>query len=424
MKQRRYIKIIRNRIILLTAFLILVCISFSASYSNFIYKSSNHRAVEMFVNKLDYELKINGNYNNKISIKPGNEIVTLNIYSLNEVETKFKLSHNKNSDINIYYIDKAPMGSIKPNETKSYKILVSNKGDKLVDVNFEIASGYSNNGLEDIKLTENYTDINETLNVGTFVNYSQVNSNDKYDLEKEISGYTKNQTIYKKSVKWKLLNINSDGSINIISEAPITVDSKNNLLYLSGSQGYNNGVYILNDICNSLYGSYNAISRNLNINDIEKNMSNEWNYNQYTNPQTSNGYIRYDTNTITPQQYINNLPKSESGELILENGYTTKDYLEIIVDYWTHEMDETNFKDGYYSLFMKQKYNSWLSSRYVNAFDSYALFGLSNIYSNVVSGNVLFSSIGDSFNNGNAIRPVVTITSPVYIEKGTIQIKN
>ena len=79
MKERRYIKVIRNRIILLTAFLILVCISFSTSYSNFIYKSSNHRAVEMYVNKLDYELKINDSYTDNISIKPGNTIINVNI---------------------------------------------------------------------------------------------------------------------------------------------------------------------------------------------------------------------------------------------------------------------------------------------------------------------------------------------------------
>ena len=86
-------------------------------------------------------------------------------------------------------------------------------------------------------------------------------------------------------------------------------------------------------------------------------------------------------------------------------------------------MEENNFKNGYYELFMNQKYNTWLSSRYVNAFDSYALFGLSNIYSNVVSGNILYSSMNSIFTNGNAIRPVVTIKNPIYLEKGIINLK-
>jgi len=424
MKDRRYIKIIRNRIILLTAFLILVCISFSASYSNFIYKSSNHRAVEMFVNKLDYEFKINDVYTNKISIKPGNEIININVYSLNEIDTMFKISYSENKDINIYYLDDAPMGTIKPNENKKYKLLISNKSDKLISVNFEVASGYVNNELSDIKLSEKYSDISNTLRVGTIVNYLPLNTDTKYELEKELSGYSKDQTINRKSVKWKLLSINSDGTINIISEAPITIDSKNSLLYLSGSKGYNNGVYLLNNICNTLYGSYNAPARNLNIGDIEKSLSNKWSYKSYNNPQTYNGYIKYETNTYTPKQYLNNLSKNDSGELITENSYSKEEFLEINVDYWTHEMEESNFKTHYYSLFMNQKYNSWLSSRYVNAFDTYALFGLSNIYDNVVSGNILFSSIEDNFTNGNAIRPVVTINNAIYVDKNIIQIKN
>ena len=423
MKDRRYIKIIRNRIILLTAFLILVCISFSASYSNFVYKTSSHRAVEMLVNKLDYEFKINNVYTNEISIKPGNIILDLEIVSLNEVETKYKLSYLKDNNIHIYYLNEIPSGSIYQNENKKIKLFVSNTGDKLIKLKFDIASGYSNNSLDDVILKEGYNEINETFVIGSYVDYTVKNSNEDYELKIEQTGYNKEQTVYKKTTKWKLLNINDDGTINIISETPLTIDNKNNLLYLSGSIGYNNGVYLLNDICNKLYGSYNASGRNLNIEDIENNMSNLWDYKTYYNPQTNNGYIRYDINTYTPKQYLNNLSKSDSGELITENHFTKEEFLEINVDYWTHEMMSENFNNNYYSLFMNQKYNSWLSSRYVNAFDSYALFGLSNIYGNVVSGNILYSSIGDTFTNGNAIRPVITVNSAIYIDKDIIKIK-
>ncbi len=423
MKDRRYIKIIRNRIILLTAFLILVCISFSTSYSNFIYKSSNHRAVEMLVNKLDYEFKINNVYTNEISIKPGNIILNTELTSLNEVETKYKLSYSNNSGINIFYLSEAPSGSILPNENKKIKLFVSNTSDKLIKIKFDVASGYSNNPLEDVKIKEGYTEISNTLSSGTNVNYSPVNSNDKYVVEKELSGYNKDQNVIKKSSKWKLLNVLDDGSINIISEQSITIDNKNNLLYLSGSNGYNNGVYLLNDICNKLYGSYNASARNLAIEDIESNLSKLWDYKTYYNPQTNNGYIKYEINTYTPKQYLNKLSKSEPGELITEEPYTKEEFLEINVDYWTHEMEYSNFNGTYYDIFMNPKYNTWLSSRYVNAFDSYALFGLSNIYDNTVSGNILYSSIGDTFTNGNAIRPVVNISSAIYMENNTIKIK-
>ena len=61
MKSDRYISYIRNRIIILCAALVIVCVSFGVSYSNFVYNSKEHRAVEMFVNKLNYVLKINNN---------------------------------------------------------------------------------------------------------------------------------------------------------------------------------------------------------------------------------------------------------------------------------------------------------------------------------------------------------------------------
>ncbi len=423
MKSRRYIKVIRNRIILLTAFLILVCISFSASYSNFIYKSSNHRAVEMYVNKLDYELKINDSYTDNISVKPGNTIVNINISSLNDVETNIKLSFADNSDIKIFYVGDKPSGSIRSSESKLYKLFISNLSEKLINIKFDLTSGYINNSLDDISVKEGYNEINDTLLLGEYVNYIPNNEDISYVLSKELSGYSKDQTINRKNTKWKLLEVNDDGSLTIISETPITIDNKNNLLYLSGSMGYNNGVYLLNDMCNKLYGSYDAYTRNLNISDIEKYLTKVWSYKEYYNPQTENGYIKYDNNTYTPKQYLNNLSKSDSGSLIEEDGFVKQDSLEIIVDYWTHEMDETNFKNGYYDIFMNNKYNTWLASRYVNAFDTYALFGLSNIYANVVSGNILYSSMGSVFSNSNAIRPIVVIKNPLYLDKGIINLK-
>lgn len=423
MKNRKYIKIIRNRIIMLTAFLILVCISFSTSYSNFIYKSSNHRAVEMMVNKLDYEFKINNVYTNELSIKPGNIVVEAEIMSLNEVETKYKLTYKNDNNIHIFYLDDIPSGSINPSETKKYKLFISNTSDKLIKVKFDVACGYANNSLDDVIITEGYKEIKNSFAIGMKVDYTPANSNDHYDLDKELTGYVKNQTVYKKTLDWELLNVNDNGTINIISTSPVTIDNKNNLLYLSGSAGYNNGVYLLNDVCNKIYGSYNASGRNLNIEDIENNLSDLWNYKMYYNPQTNNGYISYDIYTFVPAQFLNNLSKSASGELITEEQFVKEDTLTILVDYWTHEMEQDNFKSIYFDVFMNQKYNTWLSSRYVNAFDSYALFGLSNINANVIGGNILYSSMGDTFTNSNAIRPVVTITSAIYLDNDIIKIK-
>ena len=423
MKSKKYYNMIRNRVIFLVIMLTIVCISFNASYSNFIYNSNNHRAVEMYISSLQYEFKINDLYTDTITVRPGNTYIKTSITSLNEVNTKFKYAYKSNDNIKVYYVEKFPSDVIKPNETKNYDLLICNLSDDIIKMEFAIRSGYNTNTFEDIKIGEGYTYINDTIRVGDYVDYKPVNSNDSYVLRKELSGYVKDQTLYKKATKWVVLNINNDGSVDLISEKALPIDNRNNLLNLTGYKGYNNGVYILNELCNKIYGSYYAPGRNLNIDDIEQNLTDLWKPNLYVAPGTDNNYVEYNTNTFVPAVYLNHLARSEKGSLIVEDEISEEDNLEINVDYWTQEFEEKNFKNIYFKIFMNQKYSQWLSSRYINSFDSYALFGLSNITNNRVDGNLLYSSINDTFTSSNALRPIVNTKNAIYREKNSLKIK-
>lgn len=111
----------------------------------------------------------------------------------------------------------------------------------------------------------------EGIKIGDYVDYSYDEIKDGYSLTKEESGYTINQSIMQTSgLKWKILNINVDGTVDLISETPT-----NQLVYLAGALGYNNGVLLINDICEKLYSNIHLgiKARNINLKDVEKKMN-------------------------------------------------------------------------------------------------------------------------------------------------------
>lgn len=91
----------------------------------------------------------------------------------------------------------------------------------------------------------------------------------KEDMEmRGFSHYTKDQTIkQKKNINCRILNINNDGSIELISDTTLGAD-----VYFRAFLGYNNSVFAINDICESQYSSknLNVKSRSINKKDIER----------------------------------------------------------------------------------------------------------------------------------------------------------
>ena len=85
-----------------------------------------------------------------------------------------------------------------------------------------------------------------TLKIGDYVAYTpDIASN--YLIEAKYSGHTSNQTIPQDTtLKWQIMNINDDGTIQLIAEKPTALT-----VYFGGALGYNNGVLLLNDLCKS-----------------------------------------------------------------------------------------------------------------------------------------------------------------------------
>ena len=107
--------------------------------------------------------------------------------------------------------------------------------------------------------------------VGEIVDYKPDTQSTGYDLSTAKSGMPSAQTIdgtYDPTT-WKIMEVDKNGNITKL----LGIGAKT--VSFQGSTGYNNGVYLLNDICKSRYGntSLGATARSLNIEDIESRMN-------------------------------------------------------------------------------------------------------------------------------------------------------
>lgn len=107
--------------------------------------------------------------------------------------------------------------------------------------------------------------------VGDYVNYVPDTAS-AYSLPRTVSGYTINQAINQNtSLTWRVLSVNDDGTIDITTSSPVSTS-----IYFSGALGYNNCVYVLNDLCASQYSnsSLGVTARSINLeDDIEPKMN-------------------------------------------------------------------------------------------------------------------------------------------------------
>ena len=116
--------------------------------------------------------------------------------------------------------------------------------------------------------------ISKGISIGDYVKYEPDIPTAGYELSSSKSGYSNAQTIDKtyNPTSWRIMELDNDGNITKIFGVP---SSSQNTVYFSGTIGYNNGVYLLNDICKKRYGNANlgATARHLNIEDLESEMN-------------------------------------------------------------------------------------------------------------------------------------------------------
>ena len=150
--------------------------------------------------------------------------------------------------------------------------------------------------------------------IGDYVNYTYDRTDKEgnaltYSLPSTKSGYS-DRTIAQSSttLQWRILNIDeTTGTIDLVS-APTS-----NSVYFEGALGYNNGVYLLNDICAKLYSnsSKGITARSINLEDTEKHLTTAGlnARNSYNNGTATYG----STKTYTSYYWYPNLYEYEIG---------------------------------------------------------------------------------------------------------------
>ena len=290
----------------------------------------------------------------------------------------------------------------------------------------------------------------DDIQIGDSVNYTY-DSAGSYSLSSTYSGYSSNQTIAPTTgLTWKVLNVDKENdTVDIISTNPTssTVNFYNIL-------GYNNGPYLMNEICKAQYSNktLGVNARSINLLDMEKQLTaagiksrNEYNkgsstYAQYGTTKT------YTSNTKYPSLYANQKgagpnikeaeaskkitqPKTDAGndpyeeskpiattEPTTDNTSGTGDPLTVTQTYYYIPINDTNY--GTASSILANGTTFWVAARCVSAGSDFAFFGL-RFASTDTSGCVMFRSNGRAGGSYYALRPVVSLPSSLLTGEQT-----
>ena len=291
----------------------------------------------------------------------------------------------------------------------------------------------------------------EGLKVGDYINYMPDENIEGYTSDKlteTITGSTSNtSTITQDSqyakdgtgMTWQILRIYADGSIDLIGSPT------SQTVYFSGATGYNNGVTVMNDICETLYSRGNIKARSVNYEHIESWLTDEGKKVRDGYSSSGGGVTYGHTQTYTANRYYPNLYAQEIGAKIdsgligltqgidRETGNTTglgiseegtasgasqaKTSLTVTQTHWNGEMSSTNFGEGYNALKTTGYY--WVASRYSYCDSPAAYFGFIHVNNSNIAGSSWFNSYGQASEGGSHLRPVVTLNPNAQIEPST-----
>ena len=288
-------------------------------------------------------------------------------------------------------------------------------------------------------------DIN--IKIGDSVNYTYDTASSSYTLESKYSGYSSNQTIAQTTgLTWKVLNVDKENdTVDIISTNPTssTVNFYNIL-------GYNNGPYLMNEICKAQYSNktLGVNARSINLLDMEKHLTSPGitarNAYQYDSSTAKYGTTKtYPSNTKYPSLYANqkgagpnvssitpsditkgNDPYEESKPIVPkgtteptnDSTYGTGRPLTVTQTYYNISINDTNY--GTASTVLANGTPFWVAARFVFTYSDNAYFGLRIARTNA-DGDDMFYSAGGTNGAYFALRPVVSLPSSLLTGEQT-----
>ena len=299
---------------------------------------------------------------------------------------------------------------------------------------------YTEGDKEAVNIVEVETGVRPGLEIGDYVNYTY-DSSSTYNLSQNTSGYTDGDVkiTQTQGMKWRILNIHEDGTVDLISETP--TDSGP---HFGGYLGYNNGVLVINRICNKFYSNsaLGVEARNINLEDIEYWLSEEGI--EERDSFISGGGLQYGKSEKINGNVYPSLYAKENGSGIdtdtvkkdgidtSENGYdsATKEgraeasqSLTVTQTYYSFgsTTPKENFENSViYDMIFGTGQEYWIASRYVNRRkqEDTALFGIYEVVNYAISGQDFTVSSGFNYMDNYQevyLRPVVSIRPDIEI---------
>ena len=280
--------------------------------------------------------------------------------------------------------------------------------------------------------------------IGDYVNYTY-DTAENYVLTSAKCGSSSNPTDgipQTTGLKWRILNIDeAKGTVDLISENPTGTS-----VYFSNILGYNNGPYLMNEICKAQYSnkSLGVNARSINLLDMEKHLTAAGiaARNAYSNAVKYGTTKTYTSNTKYPSLYAGqkgagvnvaeanantiaqpdiskgNDPYEESKpiaktEPTTDNTSGTGDPLTVTQTYYSIPINEANYGEAYKVLSNSTWY--WVASRYVATYSDVAFFGLRFARTHA-NGYYMFDSNGLTGGSYYRLRPVVSLSSSILSE--------
>ena len=286
-------------------------------------------------------------------------------------------------------------------------------------------------------------DIN--IKIGDSVNYTYDPAG-SYSLSSTYSGSSDQTIAQTTGLTWKVLNVDKENdTVDIISTNPTS-----STVYFKNILGYNNGPYLMNEICKAQYSNktLGVNARSINLLDMEKHLTSPGitarNAYQYDSSTAKYGTTKtYPSNTKYPSLYANqkgagpnvssitpsditkgNDPYEESKPIVPkgtteptnDSTYGTGRPLTVTQTYYNISINDTNY--GTASTVLANGTPFWVAARYVNTYSDYARFGLRGAGTNTY-GFGMFYSYGSTYGYGYALRPVVSLPSSLLTGEQT-----
>ena len=284
-------------------------------------------------------------------------------------------------------------------------------------------------------------DIN--IKIGDSVNYTY-DSAGSYSLSSTYSGYGSNQTIAQTTgLTWKVLNVDKENdTVDIISASPTS-----STVNFYGILGYNNGPYLMNEICKAQYSnkSLGVNARSINLLDMEKHLTvagiaarsgytNSLSGKKYGTTKTYTSFTKYpslyanqkgagpNVSSISqPDITTGNDPYEESKPIATTEPTTystlgTGNPLTVTQTLYGIAIDDTNYGTAYSILANSTWF--WVAARSVNTISDCAFFGLRRANTST-SYYGLLDSNGSPSGRSFALRPVVSLPSSLLTGEQT-----